>query len=68
MHAHIDDEIVVRSHHLDAPSRRGRILEVRGPADTEPFLVRWDDTHSTSLVFPGADAFVVPTSPPAPEG
>lgn len=60
MRAQVDDELVVRSHRLGAPSRRGQVLEVHGPAGTEPFLVRWDDTGRTALVFPGADAVVVP--------
>ncbi|MGN6445964.1 DUF1918 domain-containing protein [Amnibacterium sp.] len=59
MHAQVDDEIVVQSHHLDEQPRRGRILEVHGPGGTEPFLVRWDDSGHTALVFPGADASVV---------
>jgi hypothetical protein len=63
MRAQVDDALVVRSHRLGAPPRRGQVLEVHGPAGTEPFLVRWDDTGHTALVFPGADAVVVPCHP-----
>ena len=58
MRAQPDDELVVRSNRLDEPPHRGRILEVRGPDGTPPYLVRWEGSGHTALVFPGADADV----------
>lgn len=61
MHADIDDELIVRSHDVAREPRTGRILEVHGPAGAPPYVVRWDDSGRTALVFPGPDAQVNPT-------
>jgi Domain of unknown function (DUF1918) len=37
--------------------RTGEIIEVRGAGGEPPYLVRFDDGH-TSLVFPGPDAVI----------
>jgi len=37
--------------------RIGEIVEVRGAGGEPPYLVRFDDGH-TSLVFPGPDAVI----------
>ena len=58
MKAHVDDELVVRSPHVDEHVRFGRIVEVRGADGDPPYLVHWDDTGQTVLVFPGPDAVV----------
>jgi hypothetical protein len=39
------------------PKRTGEIVEVRGAGGEPPYLVRFDDGH-TSLVFPGPDAII----------
>ncbi|GAA2753926.1 DUF1918 domain-containing protein [Amnibacterium kyonggiense] len=59
MHAEVGDELVVQARRQGEPSRRGEILEVHGAGGSEPFVVRWDDSGRTGLVFPGADATVV---------
>jgi hypothetical protein len=61
MRAEVDDELVVKSRRLDEPTRRGQVLEARGPDGTPPFLVRWNDSGHTALVFPGPDADVIHT-------
>jgi hypothetical protein len=73
MHAHKGDALVVRSHHIGEPNRAGEVVEARGTDSTPPFLVRWDDGH-TSLLFPGPDCSVEhladgcrPTTTPAKE-
>jgi hypothetical protein len=58
MKAEIDDELVVRSPHLDVPARSGRIVEIHGADGAPPYLVRWSDSGRTGLVFPGPDAEV----------
>ena len=58
MHAQSGDQVVIKSHEVGAPDRKGEVLEARGLDGTEPFLVRWDDTGHTSLLFPGSDCHV----------
>ena len=58
MKAHVDDELVIQASHLDQPTRMGRIVEVHGQDGEPPYLVRWDDSGHTALVFPGPDAHV----------
>lgn len=58
MQAHVGDELVVRSHHVGEPDRRGEVIEAHGPDSTQPFVVRWDDNGHTTLFFPGSDCFV----------
>lgn len=60
MHADKDDQLVVNSHDVDREPRTGRILEVHGAEGGPPYLVRWDDSGRTALVFPGPDAHVNP--------
>lgn len=43
--------------HVGETDRSGEIIEVKGPAGTPPYLVRFDDGHQ-GLVFPGPDAVV----------
>ncbi|UNX56254.1 DUF1918 domain-containing protein [Georgenia sp. TF02-10] len=54
------DRIVVQSTRVGYPVREGEVIEVRGPGGTAPFLVRWSDGTSESLVFPGPDVVVKP--------
>lgn len=57
MHADRGDQIVVETTTLEAPRRRGEVLEVIGEGDHEHYRVRWDDGHE-SVYFPGPDARV----------
>ena len=61
MKAHVDDELIIQSPHLDEPSRLGRIVEVRGLGGEPPYLVQWDGSGQTVLMFPGPDAHIRPT-------
>jgi uncharacterized protein DUF1918 len=75
MRARPGDTIVAHGNKVGATERVGRIVEARGPSGAPPFVVAWDDTEATCLVFPGADAEVrpprddpskSPASPPPP--
>lgn len=57
MQASVGDRIIVRGHHVGEPDRDCEVLEVRGPAGSPPYTVRWDDGHE-GLYFPGPDAVV----------
>ena len=59
MHAQVGDDLVAESNKVDASPRRGEIVEVRGADGGPPYVVRWSDGHE-GLVYPGADAHVVP--------
>jgi hypothetical protein len=52
MKADKGDRIILAASHTDEPTRDGEILEVRGPDDEPPYLVRWTDGH-TGLMYPG---------------
>jgi Domain of unknown function (DUF1918) len=52
------DRLVIHGHRLGQPERDGEILEARGDGGGPPFLVRWEDTGSVTLLFPGSDASV----------
>ena len=54
MQAAIGDRFHVRGNIVGQPERTGEIIEVRGAGGEPPYLVRFDDGH-TSLVFPGPD-------------
>ncbi len=58
MQAHSGDQVVVKGHRIGVPDRKGEVLEARGPDNSAPFLVRWDDTGHVTLLFPGTDAVV----------
>jgi hypothetical protein len=58
MQAAVGDRLVVHSVHVDGPVRDGRVVEVRGPDGSPPYVVEWADTGHQSLYFPGADATV----------
>ena len=57
MHAAVGDRLRVRGNIVGQSERIGEIVEVRGAGGEPPFLVRFDDGH-TSLVFPGPDAVI----------
>lgn len=58
MKASVGDRIMVASNAVDRPVRDGRVVEVRHPDGSPPYLVEWADTGQTGLVFPGPDARV----------
>jgi hypothetical protein len=57
MQAVVGDRLHVRGHIVGQSERVGEIVEVRGAGGEPPYLVRFDDGH-TSLVFPGPDAVI----------
>lgn len=58
MKASVGDRIVVVSNRTEHPPRDGRILEVRNPDGSPPYLIEWSDTGHRGLVYPGSDAYV----------
>ncbi|MGA4541382.1 DUF1918 domain-containing protein [Uniformispora flossi] len=61
MHATVGDRIHMHSNTVGQADRSGEIVEVRGTDGEPPFVVRFEDGH-TSLVFPGPDSVVEPAS------
>lgn len=59
MRATVGDAIVLHGKTTGAKDRHGVISQVKGPDGQPPYYVRFDDGHEV-LVFPGADATVVP--------
>ena len=57
MQAVVGDMLRIHGHNVGEPDKTGEIVEVHGQSGGPPFLVRFDDGH-TSLVFPGPDAVV----------
>jgi hypothetical protein len=57
MRAVVGDRLRVRGHIVGQSERKGEIVEVRGAGGEPPYVVRFDDGH-TSLVFPGPDAVI----------
>jgi hypothetical protein len=57
LQAKAGDRLVVRGHRQGEASRDGEIVEALGKDGTPPFMVRWEDGH-TSEVFPGSDMYV----------
>jgi Domain of unknown function (DUF1918) len=57
MQAVVGDRLHVHANVVGHPERTGEIVEVRGAGGEPPYLVRFDDGH-TSLVFPGPDAII----------
>lgn len=58
MKASVGDRIVVASTIVDQPLRDGKVVEVRHPDGSPPYLVEWSDTGERTLVFPGPDAHI----------
>jgi hypothetical protein len=57
MQAIVGDRLHVRGSVVGQPERTGEIVEVRGAGGEPPYLVRFEDDH-TSLVFPGPDTVI----------
>lgn len=58
MRASIGDRILIASNQLDRPVRDGKVVELRTPDGSPPYVVQWSDTGRTGLFFPGPDAHV----------
>jgi hypothetical protein len=58
MQAKIGDQLTIRGHHVGDPERHAEIVEVHGVDGAPPYLVRWDDSGHSTLLFPGTDAVV----------
>jgi hypothetical protein len=63
MKAQAGDHIVIASPTTGGAVRDGEIMEVRGTDGAPPYVVRWADSGSVGLYFPGSDARL--TSHPA---
>lgn len=59
MRAQVGDWIVVESTHLDQPRREGKVVELRHPDGSPPYMVQWQHSGETTLAFPGPDARVL---------
>jgi len=56
MRASVGEFLVIASRHVDEPARVGLILEVHGADGAPPYVVKWEDDESTTIVVPGPDA------------
>ena len=52
------DRIIVNATHVGGHYRDGEVVAVRGENGGPPYLVRWSDTGSETLFFPGSDTVV----------
>ena len=59
MKAQIGDQVIVASAQTGAPARTGTIVELRHPDGTPPYVVRWSDSGSECVYFPGPDGHTV---------
>ena len=57
MEAAAGDRLHVHGKNVGDAERTGEIVEVRGSGGEPPYLVRFDNGHTT-LVFPGPDAII----------
>lgn len=57
MQATVGDKLHVHGDVVGHSDRTGEVVEVRGMGGEPPYLVRFEDGH-TSLVFPGPDAVI----------
>lgn len=55
MRATPGDRIILAGEQVDQPTRAGEVLEARGADGGPPYVVRWEDGH-TSTMFPGPGA------------
>lgn len=51
------DRVVIHGHRQGEQARNGEIVEVSGSEGRPPYLVRWEDGHSSS-VYPSSDALI----------
>ena len=64
MHAKAGDRIVIKGHRVGEPDRDGEVIEVHGPDEGPPYVVRWGNSGHETLFFPGSDASVEPSESP----
>ena len=57
MKAAVGDRMVIAAARVDGPVRDGEVLSV-GPDGGGPYRIRWSDTGTETLFFPGPDAHV----------
>lgn len=55
MRAKAGDRIILAGELVDQPTRAGEVIEARGADGGPPYVVRWEDGH-TSTMFPGPGA------------
>ena len=55
MRAKAGDRIILAGELVDQPTRAGEVMEARGADGGPPYVVRWEDGH-TSTMFPGPGA------------
>lgn len=55
MNAAPGDMLVIKGTQMGQPDRRGEVLECRGPDGSGPYVVRWDDSGHTTVLYPGSD-------------
>ena len=68
MKASVGDRLIVHGTHVDDVDRDGEIVEVRGADGAPPYVVRWTHSGHETLVFPGPDATVRPSSEKVTDG
>ena len=64
MRAKPGDRIILAGELVDQPTRAGEVLEARGADGGPPYVVKWEDGH-TSTMFPGPGAVLRVTDPAA---
>lgn len=57
MKANKGDWVIVRGHQVGEPDRKALITEVHGKDGEPPYVVEWDDGH-TSTFYPSSDAVI----------
>jgi len=67
MRATTGDRIILAGELVDQPTRSGEVLEARGADGGPPYVVRWDDGH-TSTMFPGPGSVLRVTDAPTVTG
>ena len=67
MRARAGDRIILAGEQVDQPTRAGEVLEARGADGGPPYVVRWEDGH-TSTMFPGPGAVLKVTDAPPAQG
>jgi Domain of unknown function (DUF1918) len=57
LRASLGDRITIEGHRVGEHEREGEIVEVLGEEGAPPYLVRWEDGHTTE-VFPSSDTHI----------
>jgi len=55
----VGDRIIVASTKVNGHVRQGRVVELRHPDGSPPYLVEWSDDGQQALFFPGPDAHLL---------